>query len=46
MLQSLAITTLGAYQEGDRANVERAARTAPRSVGIRCRGMWTSRPKW
>ncbi|AXA77331.1 riboflavin synthase [Achromobacter xylosoxidans] len=26
MLQSLAITTLGSYQEGDRANVERAAR--------------------
>ena len=26
MLQSLAITTLGAYQEGDRANVERAAK--------------------
>ena len=24
------------------APVERAARTAPRSVGIRCRGMWTS----
>ncbi|GAB1837914.1 riboflavin synthase subunit alpha [Achromobacter xylosoxidans] len=26
MLQSLAITTLGSYQEGDRANVERAAK--------------------
>ena len=26
MLQSLAITTLGSYVEGDRANVERAAR--------------------
>lgn len=26
MLQSLAITTLGSYAEGDRANVERAAR--------------------
>jgi riboflavin synthase len=46
MQQSLGLTTLGSLAEGDRINVERAAKDGAEIGGHPCPGMWISPPRW